>query len=118
MYQVRLTREERLLVRKLARIELKSLASILLEDTEEDLVMWRADNEINKQEFEDELMDRMDLFDEILERPSRFINLPEVEMSIFRHLLFNNKSLRFKAARKKIWTKMIIMDSNQWYNLN
>lgn len=116
---VQLTPGETKLIRKIARIQLASLKTIIDKEVDEDLTMFCIENEIEEEELMEDVLNTMQIFEEIHQDPREFFYLPDEDMSISKHVLFNFfKKKKYRNSKRRLVRKIAILESPYFNNLN
>lgn len=108
---VKLSRAERIIVRKIARVQIQNLNLILENNIEEDLSLYLAINEIPKEDFFMGVKNDIEVFENLRECPGNFLAMGEENTSLIKHILFNyfNKP-KYKEGKTKVWKKLLLME--------
>lgn len=113
MMNVQLTKRQRKIVKKIAKLQLESLYSILKGTCDEDLTMFCIERDIPQNALKELTQRNIDTFEALIKYPSMFMNLPEHHMVAFKQLLLTQ--IPQSEARREIWGKILI---NEYYPIN
>jgi len=121
-----LTDAQKIIIREICSIQFKSLEDILIQvdlgsdvdgDRYEDILMELG---LDRKDFDIELIKTIKKFREIEKEPERLFTFDELDMIIFRYILFNFAHKwqdRYPKAYYNLWNKLYIWDfSNELYN--
>lgn len=118
MFTSRLTKEERKLIKKIAKIQLASIESILKEDGCIDIELYCLQNELDKSQVREEANKSLDKFKELLNTPGNLLSLDDNNLSICKHIMFNYfDGDKYQNPRRSIWRKFLVKE-NFLGNLN
>lgn len=110
---VQLTRRQRKIVKKIAKLQITSLEAILHGDCEDDLPMFCIERGIPMDKFLLLTKKNISDFRELINNPELFMTLPERHMVAFKQLL--NTQIPPSEAKREIWAKLIIAE---YYPIN
>jgi hypothetical protein len=114
--QVSLNRRERKVIQQIAIIQLEALDKLLQGDTKEDIVLWCIEFNIEKRDLYKAIERNIKTYESLIDNPNSFLNLPEDDLSLVRHILHRHIKLpSMQKAKISIWRKMMYFDS---FNFN
>ena len=121
-----LTDGQKLIIKKVCRIQLSSLRRVYNDNSNcgLDLVMDLIYNEVDQQEFKQQLEKNIQKFSDLIADPTQLFNvLDDYDLSMFRHIL-NNLNISFKEKYPNsyinLWEKLFLKEelSFTFNNLN
>lgn len=110
---VQLTQRQRKIVKKIAKMQLESLYSILKDTCEEDLTIFCIERDIDRTKLKILTLKNIRAFEQLIKYPAIFLNLPEQHMVAFKQLLLTQ--IPQSEARRELWTKLLI---SEYYPIN
>lgn len=110
--RVLLTREEKIVIKKMARIQLKSLNEVKATCYSPEVVLSLIEENVEMAGFEGSLDRDIKVFSELLTNPREFFNMRECNINLGKHIMFNFlSSTKYEKGRKAVWKKLLIMDT-------
>jgi hypothetical protein len=116
---VKLTPQEKKLIRKIASLQLESLKIILTNEVdEEDVPIFCLENEIPEDELNEAVLRSIENFESVRQKPTLLFELEGDDLSLSLHILNSFfKKARYKEVRKSLGRKLRIKEMFLW-NLN
>lgn len=121
-----LTDAQRIIVRKICSIQFESLNDILLQtdlgedDTGEKYEDILREFGCSRKDFDEELIDTIVKFKEIHKDPERVYTLEELDLIVFKHILYNFRHKwedQYPKALNNLWNKLFIWTmANELHN--
>lgn len=114
--QVSLNRAERKVIRKIAGIQLESLAMILQGNIEQDIPLWRIEHNVSQDDLNETIRENIALYENLYTNPHEFVNLEDNDLSMVKHILHRYiKRTNLLEAKASLWRKMVYLNS---FNFN
>lgn len=109
--KVLLTKEEKKVIKKITRVQIRNLINLINHDSVIDLKLFAFQEEIPENLLIEKMEDSLNLYNDILENPRELFNLDEENLSIAKHIMWNfiNHS-KYDLGRTRVWKKMLIME--------
>lgn len=114
-FSPKLTKAERKLIRKIAKLQLASLTRILTNRVEVDIPVHCLEYEIQERDLKLQVHNSYDQFARTLTQPAAFFNLDDDNLSICKSLLMG--VLAEAKGKRKLWGKIRVLQ-NFDFNLN
>lgn len=109
--KVDLTMRERKVIRKIATLQLGGLDMVLRGDMKEDITMWCIEGNITREQLNESVRKDIETYENLIINPHEFINLPDEDLSLVKHILHRYiKRPNLQRAKKSIWRKMVYLD--------
>jgi hypothetical protein len=110
--RVLLTKEEKRVIKKIARVQIASLLAIINKDCEIDITLFVAEEGLDFKEMQDSMRADIQIYQSIYNDPQKIFSLPSSELVCVKHILFNFvNSKKHEVGRKKIWRKFNFMEA-------
>jgi len=108
---IKLSREEKRIIRKIARIQLNSLSNILNGDTETDIPMHCIEYEIEQEHLMKAVENDIRVYEEMMFKPGQFFNQQRYNMKISTHILMRYfKKEKYEESRRSIFRKICLLE--------
>lgn len=110
--QVKLSKQEKKIIRKIAGIQLASLWAILKGECEEDIVTYCLIHNFERERLDNLVKANIQAFMEVKEDPNQFLYLNDENLSMVKHILMNEiDGEQWDIPKKKIWVKLNLNES-------
>lgn len=111
----RFTPLQQKIVRDICKIQLKSLKRILEDQSysETDLELLLIQNELERQDFDEILIERLHAFEIVNADPQLLPTMKETDISVFRHILNNLEDTykhKYPKAISNLWSRLFILE--------
>lgn len=124
MYQIEnLTPAQSKLIREICIHQLKSLERLYNNESrsEIDITMYLIKREVSVDEFRDQLLNNMEKFSRVRNKPESFAQLDTEDLSMFRHILAqieDNYKERYPNAVANLWKRLFLIEDLNLKHLN
>jgi len=109
--KVLLTKEEKKLIKRIMRVQIRNLERIRVKDCPMDITLMMLQEGINEEDYMEGVDKSLKIFREIKENPSRMFDLDEEDISITKHIMFNFANHpKYDVGKKRVWRKLILME--------
>jgi hypothetical protein len=117
--KTKFTKQELKVIRKIIKIQIEALRSILNNDCEDDVDMYAIKCGFDPKIFKEAGQEDLEMYESLEKNPENFMSLSPIQMGIIRHILLNyiNKN-KYAQAKNSIWRKMNILEYYFDHNLN
>lgn len=112
MFTVLLTNAEKRIIRRIAKIQIASISTIVTGDCPEDLELHCIVEQISRDELVENAMLNLQKFEWIKDKPSALFELDEDNLNICKHILvryFNNP--KYNIGKRRMWKKFILLEN-------
>lgn len=118
--KVRLTKEQKKVLKTAIKYNLRTLKQILENDIEEDLTMYCIEHEVPRDKLNESIEDNIELFEELLDNPQGVFSLDEDNMVVIKTILENCVNhIKYEKPKAQIWAKLFVAEKLSIYtNLN
>lgn len=117
-FNTKLTREEKQIIKRIARVQLKDLNNILERKTKESPDLFCVMQGLSIEEFDEVVREDIKVFESVLKNPQSFLNLTEMNLSIFKHIMTNFLPKRLEGYKHHLWRKLNLRDKLFKFNPN
>jgi len=109
------TPAQRVIIKKICILQLDSLRRLLHNepDIDIDITMFLIENEVTKEEYEEQLIKNIGKFSKLNSNPDDLRVLDDLDLSKFRHILFNLEDKyreKFPKAVTNLWQRLHLIE--------
>ena len=109
--KVLLTREEKILIKKISKVQVRNLQAILAKDCEEDITLLILQYGIDENLFMADIQQSINKFMRVRENPREIFDLDEEEISIAKHIMFHYANHpKYSLGKSRVWRKLMLIE--------
>lgn len=113
---VTLDKNQKNLIKRIAKFQIKCLTDILNENIEIDLMMYCIMQGMSLEKLKELSQNRINIFRELIDNPEKLFTLDDENLSIIRTIMVNIPlPKKIHPAKRSIWNKMDIADKMNLY---
>ena len=111
LQEVILTRKEEKVIRKIAKVQIRSIVQIIAQNSEVDITLFCLNEGIDLKQMMKEAKADLKLYTKIYEQPNLFFELSGDNMVIAKHIMWNftNKP-KYDEGRRGVWRKLLCLE--------
>lgn len=111
--------DERQIIERIVKIQLNSLEHIANGDIGTDLTMYCIANELNENDFQDQVSIMQKHWETLLHNPQGVFSLDNDNLRTFKTILVNIEAEKYQDGKWQLWGKLNCLDKlNEYFSLN